>query len=363
MGKGQKEQTDQLVVQHNGLVEAHYRLSTLEKKLVAIVVSMIQPADQELKSYALTVKQVQALLEVKGKDYYAQLRNLTRGILKKPLSLQFQNGDWLNCNWFSSIRYFKTEGSIRFRIDPELRPFLLDLKTQFTSYELKYALSLKSFYAIRLYEILKQYLNIGKRQFDIEKLRALLGIEIDKYPQYNDFKKRVIDPAVKEINQGSDLRISFQEKKHVRKITSLAFQIWKAWIIPKTVLDALPKEYRNDPRIISVLDKYADKGEDVLKSIIAYVVHQKPTNSFVGYLCYCLDQNHGKSFLSDTEQRTLFPEKQQKPLVPVFPGLKLRIKDKIFTVEGGNVIKTKTGYLAEGQIRKMIQDEIAIPLE
>ena len=172
------------------------------------------------------------------------------------------------CNWFSTIRYCRKEGRIRFRFDPDLKPYLLDLQSHYTPYELKYALQLKSFYSIRLYELLKQYVRPGKRFFTLEDLKLKLGIDKDKYKRYTHLKARVLTPATKEIIAGSDIRVSYKEKKHVRRVIGIEFTVKKAWIIPESVINAIPKEHRTDRRLLAALDRNAYRGETVVKKII-----------------------------------------------------------------------------------------------
>lgn len=354
------DQENQLVVQHNALIEAHYKLEATEKKLILVIASMIKPDDKDFQDYVLTVRKVQDIFEVSGKNYYKLLRGHTKSILKKPLSIQQQNGDELFCNWFSSIKYVKGKGEIEFCFDPKLKPYLLDLQSHFTPYGLKYVLQLKGFYSIRLYELLKQYLNTNqrKRYFDLEDLKLKLGIEQKKYKKYAQLKLRVINPAIKELAVGSDIRVSYKEKKHVRRVIGLEFTIKKAWIVPEAILDLIPKDHRADRRIIVALDRNADRGETALKNIIAYVTSQKPTHSFCGYLCHCLDRGFGADY--NPRQMKIFKE---DPVIPVFPGLRLQIGDKqIMTVEEGNVLRFENGSMPEGIIRQNIKDGLFFPV-
>lgn len=352
-----KDQKKYLVVQHNNLIEAHYRLTAQEKKLVMIVASMIQPDDKDFQDYWITVQEVKEIFDVSGESYYNKLRNLTRAILKKPLSIQIENGE-MQCNWFSNIRYYNKEARIRFRFDPDLKPFLLELKHHFTKYELHYALKLKSFYSIRLYELLRQYLLIGKRGMELEEFRLCLGVEKNKLAKYNNLKRKAIDPAVKELNISSDIRVSYKEKKSVRRIIGIEFQIERAWIIPESIMQLLG-EYKVEPRILSALDRNSNRGEKILHNIIQYVYSKKPTHSFVSYLCYCIDNGYGENY--DSKQMQLF-SCNTEPEIPVFPGLVLQLGDEYKVVEHGNILRFETGVIPEGQIRKRIKEGLYIPV-
>ena len=107
--------------------------------------------------------------------------------------------------------------------DPELKPFLLFLKNNYTSYQLVYVLAMKTKYAIRLYEILKSYLYIGEYQPTISELRALL--QIVGYDMYSDFRKRVLNPAVEEINRFTDIEITATPIRAGKTIDKIQFKI------------------------------------------------------------------------------------------------------------------------------------------
>jgi plasmid replication initiation protein len=83
------------------------------------------------------------------------------------------DGD-LQITWVSSVKYYDNEGVVHIAFDPALKPYLLQLKSRFKPYQLRNVISLNSFYSIRIYELLKQYENIGNRTFEINELREML---------------------------------------------------------------------------------------------------------------------------------------------------------------------------------------------
>ena len=126
--------------------------------------------------------------------------------------------------WISYIRYVEGKGYFIARINEDMKPYLLNLKEKFTKYNLDYALKMRSFYSIRIYELLSQFKNTGWRQIEIEELRNLLGIG-QKHSRYNDLKRTIIEHSKKEINKLTDLNIEYEEIKTGRKVTSIKFII------------------------------------------------------------------------------------------------------------------------------------------
>ena len=104
-----------------------------------------------------------------------------------------------------------------------LKEYLIGLTKNFTQYELYNIMALKSKYAIRLFELFKSYSWQNKKEFDIEELKELL--DATKYKKFNDFKKRVIEPSLKEINEFTELNISYNTINPGRKIIAVRFII------------------------------------------------------------------------------------------------------------------------------------------
>ena len=208
----------------NFLARVSYRLKTNEQKLVLMVISKINRYDKDFKTYEIPVKAIAGILGV-GADskFYRQVKDMTFSILKKPFKYFNEKGEEVQQNWFSVCKY--GNGIAKFRFDKELKPYLLDLKKNFTSYQLGYAVKLNSFFSIKLYQLLKSYDDVGRYEATIDELKWGLGINIDEYYRYNDFKKRILLPAQKELKEKTDISFTFKETKRVRKINTIKFII------------------------------------------------------------------------------------------------------------------------------------------
>jgi len=125
--------------------------------------------------------------------------------------------------WISSTTsYKKGEGRVGFAFSKEIIPYLQQLKTQFTKYILGDISNLKSIYSIRLFEMLMQFQNTTIIVISLEKFKERLGIH-DKYSDYKNLRKRVIERAVKELNQKSHFNIAFKSVREGRAIKKLEF--------------------------------------------------------------------------------------------------------------------------------------------
>lgn len=219
---------NKMIYKHNDLVQASYRLSISEQRVIAVLASLVNPNDNEFKPYRFAVKDFIKLIDTKSKNMYQVVEKLTDGLRNKGLTIRKnENGTTsiLKINWLSSIEYFPGEGVVELCFDPKLKPVLLQLKTHFTSYKLKDVMTFRSTYSFRIYELLKQYLKLGERLFLLEDLRNLLGIEPEEYKLYGDFKRKILLTAQKDINEKTDVEFDFEEIKTGRKVGKIRFFI------------------------------------------------------------------------------------------------------------------------------------------
>jgi len=237
-----KKSLKQLVVKSNELVEAHYRLSLNEQKIILAMISRIKPDDKDFTPIRFTVEELTTMLDVSGGAYHTEIRKLANSLRHKDLHFYNQAEDsYLDVGWVSSSKYYAGKGYITLRFDPDLKPYLLQLKERFTAYQLQNVMRLDSSYSIRIYELLKQYGKIGKREFTVMELRKVLGIPDDQYPFYANFRKRILLTAQKELSAKTDLQFTFDEKKTGRAVTSLRFHVTTRLTEPPQ--DSIPAEF------------------------------------------------------------------------------------------------------------------------
>lgn len=215
-----------IVAQGNNLVEARHNnpLSAREQKIVLTMVSMIQPIDEDFKDYRISVKEFSEMLGLTGSTKYTEIKEIAKSLMSKSIEIPQADGGWLLANWISSAEYKKGEGIIALSFSPKLKPYLLQLK-QYTSYRLSNILSLSSSYSIRLYELLRKWSFLGKWESPVEEIREKLGAVTKSYLLYGNFKSKILLPAIKELNEHTDLSISFKEIKKGRSVERIEFTI------------------------------------------------------------------------------------------------------------------------------------------
>lgn len=282
----QVDVNNDLIIQHNELIEAHYRLSLQEKRVILWLLTQIKSDDEDFKLHKLEITAFAKMIGLGADNQYSKLQEVTLNLMKRVVKINKpENKSVLQIAWLSYAEYYFTKGYIKLRFDPALKPYLLQLKNRFTKITLSDIMQLTSIYAMRFYELLKQYEFIGKRIISIKELREYCGIVQQEYKRYSDFKKDVLERGKKEINEKSDLEICYKEIKESRKITSIEWTVRKKDSEKQKHLDRinrLGKELRSEHVIIDDLLEYGFSkmiakrliklnGEETLKNAIRAV--------------------------------------------------------------------------------------------
>lgn len=175
-----------VVRKRNELIEARYRLTLGEQRLILLLVSQISPDDVDFKDYQIRVADFVQMFELgSDKSVYEKVEQAAQSLVGKKLELSTGNRKKF-ATWLSYVEYVEGSGVVEMRFDKSLKPYLLQLKAHFTQYQLKRVVHFKSQYSIRLYEFLKTEEfkaknGYFKRTFELEELRERLGLSKDEY--------------------------------------------------------------------------------------------------------------------------------------------------------------------------------------
>lgn len=225
------------VVKGNELVQrSRFELSLPEQKTIAYICSMIKPVDavDRVKGvpYQLEYEfNIREYCKVCGFDYdngknYADIKATLKHLRDKSMWLTMEDGAETLVGWLSRVTINKQSGIVKIRLDDILVPFLFDLGQKFTEYRLIQILGMKSAYSVRIYELLKSYAYQKSKTFNLDELKRKLMVDgIESYNRFPDFRRFVLDIAVKEINKLTDLDVSYETIKKGRKIDKIKFRI------------------------------------------------------------------------------------------------------------------------------------------
>ena len=222
--------TNEIVTKSNELIQSCYSFSLLEQQLLLFIVSTVDPFTENMDfDYKIYVKDFLKKFPKKNKNIYGDIEN---AVMNKfwERDLMYWNYDkysYGKFRWLSHVYYEKKEGYFLLEFAKAVKPFLHQLKSNFTSYYIDNINKFKSTFSIRIYEICMCNINkLNKEKFvfisQLNTLREWLELE-EKYLDFHDFKRRVLQKACTEINAHSDLLIDFEEIKEGRKVVSIKF--------------------------------------------------------------------------------------------------------------------------------------------
>lgn len=220
------ELRDYKVVKSNDLIQkSRFQLSLQEQKIILYMISKIKPDEEYFNIQNFSIKEfcrVCGIDNTNGKNY-KNVKDAIKTLADKSVWIILENGTESLVRWINKAWINKKSGIIKIRLDDEMRPYLLQLQNRFTSYELLYTLAMKSQYSIRLYELLKSYEYLHKKLFKIEEFKQLLSAE--NYIRFPDLKRYVLDIAMREINDLSDITVTYEIIKEGRRYAKLDFSI------------------------------------------------------------------------------------------------------------------------------------------
>ncbi len=216
------------VAKHNDIIKAKGSLSSTAQKMYSMVISMLNKDDVEFQEYALNID---SYLEQIGSS------SKNKAFIKEQSEELMSNPFWIDgklFNWCSYVDIDKLEGYIVFDIHPKLKPYLLDIKNNFTQYELVNILKLKGNYSPRLYEYFTFRFKVYKNEYfkknrkyprsytfdvNIEWLRDTY--QVSNGYNYADIKRQIINKAQDDFIQHTDLKFTYTEQKIGRKVDRL----------------------------------------------------------------------------------------------------------------------------------------------
>ena len=218
------------VYKSNKLIEASYGALTLNEQLMLLACIASKNPDELTTETGiiLTVSSFADLAEINPKGAYDDLQRAAERIFNRYLVIDSPDPDnprlrKTRTRWIYSIDYYPGEGAVCLYFSPKVLPYISQLSGQFTKYKLKYVSKFNSVYGIRLYELLVQWQTKGTREVAVDWLREKWGLR-KKYARMKDLKKDVINPAINDINQHSNLWVNFGQRKAGKKIISFQFE-------------------------------------------------------------------------------------------------------------------------------------------
>lgn len=213
------------VTQGNYLLEACYKMGLEEKRLLMMAISQINPQKPVPPVIQVRADDFARVFSITRQGAYTQLREAADGLFERELRFKDKDDtEESRIRWVGKCKYQKQKAYVAISFVPDIHPYLSMMVNNLTSYGLDNIAELGSIYSVRLFELLYQYLSVGKRFIGVSDLRDKFELT-EKYPKFSDLRKYVIEPAIQEINAKSNLEVKLPKyEKQGKVITRIWFE-------------------------------------------------------------------------------------------------------------------------------------------
>ena len=250
---------NELVVKDNLLINASYNLEVTEQRLILLAIINARQtgngitADSKLEIHA---SDYASRFDVTNDGAYKALKNAVLNLFDRQFSFKEEDKNGkigtVKSRWVSRIKYIDDSATLEITFAPDVVPLITRLEQHFTSYQIKQVSQLTGKYAIRLYELLIAWREVGKvPQINLAEFRNKIGVEDDEYMRMSDFKIRVLEPSIKQINEHTDINVTYEQHKKGRSITGFSFRF-------KQKQEAKKIESKRDPNTPDFFVKMTD---------------------------------------------------------------------------------------------------------
>ena len=257
------------VVKSNDIIDASYRLTLNEQRLVLMCIAQIKKgqsithdnkflvsADEYAETFKLPLNNAYKELQIVADRLYERSATINKPDPENPEITH------LKTRWINSIAYLSGKGELILSFSPDMIPYISMLEGRFTRYSIHSITGMTSIYGMRFYELMKKWMTesgngASHKEVSIDELKNILDLK-GKYKAIKDFKVKVLQPAIKDINLCSDLRASYTQRKTGRRVTHLIFhfQLDEQLKMSLKSRESTPKKLTN-----AYVEKHALPGE------------------------------------------------------------------------------------------------------
>ena len=223
-----------LVVKTNRLNQAFQVLTLAELHIVQLAIVDARETGTGLSTdtpLRIDAKRYAEVFNTTRQNAYQRMKEAEDTLFNRRFSFYDEDGKLVKSRWIQQVRYIDDEGAIElvFTLAVVQGISRIDgVKEFFTQYLLSQTAQLNSVYSARLYELLIQWRSTGKVPIiDLGDFREQLGIGVNEYQRMHHFKARVLEPAIKEINEKTDIKAEYEQHKKGRVISGFSFKFKK----------------------------------------------------------------------------------------------------------------------------------------
>ena len=346
-----------LIKKSNDLIESHYSLNVWETRILLSLLGKIRMEDNGNEKYRLYWSEIVKWFQLKSGSSYDLLREGVISLSRKTIIVNKITEDGVLRNMHASIfslvdvlakdgnnsismESLKRNEYIEVKINEAMRPYLLQLKRNFTSYKLSNVVDL-TFNSLRIYELLKQYHKIGKRRLSVADIRSMLKLG-EKYEKFGDLSRWVIKPSIKQINENTDLSVYRTVNERIgRKVVSILFEfgskkrgvktrkleVYSENTTSKELKDLFTKNgiYLTDKQITEISHKYEKKHIEIAVRVTKRASLNKDIKNKSGFFMKALEEG----YMDEKEIRLIEKIKKEEKEREVIIRYQNKVRDLI----------------------------------
>lgn len=219
------QERDYSVVKANEIIQkARFNLGKLEQKTFCYIVSKIKPTDTIDTEYIFNINDYCDVCGINRNEgeTIKRIKESLKRLRDSSFWLTEADGCEVLVGWLQKAKVLPKSGKVKVKLDEDMAKYLLGLCQNYTQYSLLYVLPMRSSYSIRLYELLKSYAGLKHKNFKIDELKMRL---MAPYENFKDFRKKVLEKAAKEINEYTDIEVTWEPIFKGRKVVEVDFFI------------------------------------------------------------------------------------------------------------------------------------------
>jgi plasmid replication initiation protein len=212
-----------IIAKDNKLIQASYTLTVMETRVILLCLAQWDSRNRlpDDNVFTLSTDDVRDLGIDKGQAY-RDLKDAVNRLYNRTIKLDRNNPD-AEMRWITKKIPSQTEGTVTITFDKDVIPYISELKKRFTEYRLMDVAQFTNQYSVRIYELLAQYKKENERIISVDDFRYMLNLG-EKYAAIKDLKKKIMTPALDEINRHSNLKVEFSQIKRGKEITNFVFK-------------------------------------------------------------------------------------------------------------------------------------------
>nr|WP_012660672.1 replication initiation protein [Pedobacter sp. BG5]ACM47724.1 putative replication protein [Pedobacter sp. BG5] len=257
--------SDKLIIQHNAITSGRYDFSACELDIMFMILANLNPGED---TYSIHISDIE---DITSRAWnYQQLKEATELMLSRVYQIETAEA-FTQLVLFQYFDYMKGTGTVKVRLTEKAVPYFFDLKSNFTSLQLKAILSCTSKYAKRIYALACQYRVMGTKRFTIDEFKEMLylkdpkGKAPEQFERISSLKKDVLDVAKKQINEHTDIHFDYELKKRGRSFHWIIIHVDKQKT-PQLAIDFTKTlDYQRNVRAVMAYGLNEEQAEAIVK--------------------------------------------------------------------------------------------------